>query len=129
MSAKQVDIDGRKFNVAQASAAEQKSLLSKIGAKISLVSAASGAEEIDSTLLFGALLSLPESEFDAVAEIVLYKTVENGKDKIVGVGDFQDQASSYYRLVAEAVVVNLADFFTYLDSVNAATREAVKKAS
>ncbi len=126
MNVKQVKIGKRSFNVAQASALDQKRLLSLIGAKVALNSAASGVESIDSRLLFGALLSMPESDFDEIAEIVLYKTVENGKESIIEVGDFQNEATSYYRLVAEAVIVNLQDFFTYLDGVNAETREAQK---
>lgn len=124
MNVKQVEIGKRKFNVAQAAAVDQKRLLSLIGAKIALNSAASGVEKIDQQMLFGALLSMPESSFDEIASIVLYKTVENGKDTIIEVGDFQNEATTYYRLVAAAVVVNLEDFFTYLDSVNAETRKA-----
>lgn len=123
MNIETVKIDGRQFNVAQAPALEQKKLLSLIGAKIAFNSAASQTETIDSQLLFGALLALPESEFDAIAAIVLYKTVENGKDAIVDIGDFQGKVHTYYQLVAHAVVVNLQDFFTYLDSVNAETRK------
>lgn len=128
MNVKQVEIGGKKYNVAQASAANQKKLLSMIGAKVALSSAASGTETIDSTLLFGAMLSIPESEFDAIADIVLYKAIENGKTAIVDIGDFQNEVTHYYQLVAEAVVVNLSDFFTYLDSVNAETKESAKKA-
>ncbi len=127
MNVKQVEIGGKKYNVGQASAANQKKLLSMIGAKVALSSAASETETIDSNLLFGAMLSISEPEFDAIADIVLHQTIENGKDSVVDIGDFQNEVTHYYQLVAEAVVVNLADFFTYLDSVNAETRKAAKK--
>lgn len=124
MNVKQVKVGKKQYNVTQAAAVDQKRLLSLIGAKIALNSGASGVETIDSRLLFGALLSMPEQQFDDVASIVLYKTVENGKDSIVDIGDFQNEAAAYYQLVAEAIIVNLKDFFTYLDSVNAETRKA-----
>lgn len=128
MNVKPVKIGKKSFNVAQAPAVEQKRLLSLIGAKIALNSAASGVEKIDSKLLFGALLALPEDQFDEIAGIVLYKTVANGTDQIVDIGDFQNEVSDYYRLVAEAIVVNLQDFFSYLDNANAETRKAAKSA-
>lgn len=128
MNVKPVKIGKKQFNVAQAPAVEQKRLLSLIGGKIALNSAAGGIVTIDSKLLFGALLSMPEDKFDEVADIVLYKTVMNGSDDLVNIGHFQNEASSYYQLVAEAIVVNLQDFFTYLDSVNAETRKANKVA-
>ena len=128
MNVKSVKIGKKQFNVAHAPAVEQKRLLSLIGAKIALNSAASGIETIDSILLFGSLLSMPEAQFDEIAGIVLYKTVANGKDELVDVGDFQNEVSAYYQLVAEAIVANLQDFFSYLDSVNAETRKANKSA-
>lgn len=126
MNVKQVSVGKRKFNVAQASAIDQKKLLSLVGAKIAFNSAASGVEEINAQMLFGALLSMNESDFDEIASLVLYKTVENAKEAVVGVEDFHNEMASYYQLVAEAVVVNLQDFFTYLDSANAETRKASK---
>ena len=128
MNVKTVNIGKKKFNVAQAPAVEQKRLLSLIGAKIAFNSASSSTKKIDSKLLFGALLSLPEAQFDEIAGIVLYKTVANGSEALVDVGDFQNEVSDYYQLVAEAIVANLQDFFTYLDSVNAETRKANKSA-
>lgn len=127
MSAKQVDVAGRKFNVVQAPANKQKTLLSLIGAGIAMRSVASGVEEIDTAMLFGALLSLKEDSFDEVAGIVLYQTVENGGDAVVDVGAFQGQITTYYLLVAEAIKVNLNDFFTYLDNANKETRKVAKK--
>lgn len=128
MNVKSVKIGKKQFNVTQAAAVDQKRLLSLIGAKIALNSAASGIEKIDSKLLFGSLLSMPEAQFDEIAGIVLYKTVANGGENLVDVGDFQNEVGAYYQLVAEAIVVNLQDFFSYLDSANAETRKASKSA-
>ena len=124
---KTVKIGKEQYNVTQAPANEQKKLLSLIGAKIALNSAVSGVEVINTDLLFGALLTLREDEFDVIAGIVLYKTVKNGSETIIDVGNFQNSVTNYYRLVAEAIEVNLGDFFTYLDSVNEKTRADQKK--
>jgi len=64
------------------------------------------------------LLSSPENVFDEIAEIVLYKTVIVGKDTIIDAGSFQGGMLHYFQLIAEAIKLNLDDFFTYLDSVN-----------
>ena len=125
---KTVKIGDEQYNVTQAPANEQKKLLSLIGAKIALNSAVSGVEVINTDLLFGALLTLREDEFDVIAGIVLYKTVKNGSETIIDVGNFQNSVTNYYRLVAEAIEVNLGDFFTYLDSVNKETKSDQKKA-
>jgi hypothetical protein len=118
----QVTIGSRKFNIAQAPAVEQKKLLSLIGSKVAVNSAMSQTVKIDKVFLFGSLISLPESKFDEISDIVLYKTYLNGTEKLVDVGDFQNSVTEYYQLVAAAVEVNLQDFFIYLDSVNAEAR-------
>ena len=125
---KSVKIAKAQYNVTQAPANEQKKLLSLIGAKIALNSAVAGVVKIDTDLLFGALLTLPEDDFDEIASIVLYQTVKKDGKAIVDIGDFQNSITDYYQLVAKAIEVNLKDFFTYLDSVNKKTRADQKKA-
>lgn len=124
---KPVKIGKDQYNVTQAPASEQKKLLSLIGAKIALNSAISGGDIIDSNLLFGALLSLPENELDEIAGIVLYQTIKKDGKVIVSVGDFQNSITDYYQLIVKAIEVNLSDFFTYLDNANKKTRESQKK--
>ena len=122
-----VKIGESNYNVAQAPADKQKKLLSMVGAKIALNSAMSKAK-IDTDLLLGALLTTPENDFDEIAGIVLYQTVKSNGDAVVDIADFQNNITEYYQLVAKAIEVNLADFFTYLDSVNKETLSAEKKA-
>jgi len=112
-----ITVGDTKYSVAQAPAISQKKLMLLIGAKIAFNSATS-KKGIDRDLLFGALLSSPESVFDEIAEIVLYKTVVVGKDTIIDAGSFQGGMLHYFQLIAEAIKLNLDDFFTYLDSVN-----------
>lgn len=110
------------YNVTQATAVKQKTLMTLIGAKITINSAMSGVEEINTQMLKGALLSLPEDTLDKVADIVLWKTVKSGDDKLVTLDNFQSGMNDYFTLLAEAVKLNLSDFFTWLDSVNAENR-------
>ena len=119
----QVEVNGVTYNVAQASAADQKKLLSLVGGRIAMNSAAGGAEEIDIPLLVGMLITEPEEQFDKIAGIVLYKTMINGSEKVVDIGDFQNRVIEYYQLVAAAVAENLQDFLSWLDCENAKTRE------
>ena len=122
-----VKIGDDQYNVTQAPADKQKKLLSLIGARISLVSATAQVKKIDSDLLLGSLLVLSEKDFDEIASIVLYQTVKKDGEAIVSVGDFQNNITEYYQLVAKAIEVNLSDFFTYLDSVNEKTKADQKK--
>lgn len=124
---KSVKIGKDQYNVTQAPADKQKKLLSLIGAKIALNSAVAGVEKIDSDLLLGALLTLPEDDFDEIANIVLYQTVKKDGKDVVDIADFQNRITDYYQLVAKAIEVNLNDFFFYLDNVNKKTRADQEK--
>lgn len=122
-----IAVSGVKYNVAQASAVEQKKLMLLIGAKIALHSASGDVEKIDAKMLMGAFLTLPENTFEEVSSTVLRKAFVAGEKTPVSVESFQGGMMSYFSLVAEAVCVNLNDFFTWLDSENAARRAEMKK--
>lgn len=121
---KQVTVGEITYNVGQAAAINQKKLLALVGARISFASAAAEVKTIDKEMLFGTLLALDEAVFDQVAGIVLYQAVKNGEDKVVDVADFQNAITDYFKLVVEALVVNLQDFFTFIDQVNAQAKKA-----
>ena len=123
MHVKQVDVSGIKYNVVEASAIQQKSLLMLVGGRLALNSASSGVEEISIPMVKGMLMTLPESEFDKIATIVMHKTVKDGGDKLISIDDFQNKINDYFTLIAESVKVNLQDFFTWLDTENAETRQ------
>lgn len=120
---KQVIVDGRTFNIGQASAREQRKLLTLIGAKISMSSATGGVEEIDVALLMGTLLGIDEETLGKVCDIVLFKTVENGQKEVVTIDYFQGKMNTFMKLVAEAIKVNLNDFFIWLDEQNSVVRK------
>lgn len=113
----QVKAGGRYYNVTRATAVNQKSLLLLVGTRVSMNSAMSGSE-INTAFLKGLLLALPEPDFDKVVSIVLFKTVEHGGDVPVTLDTFQHGMNEFLTLVAEAVKLNLSDFFGWLDSEN-----------
>ena len=117
-----VTVGGATYNVAQASAEQQKKLLLLTGGKIAMHSAAGKVEKIDDTVLFGSLITMPEHVFDEIATIVLHKTIKSGEKTNTSIIEFQGRQVEYFTLVAKAIAVNLNDFFTYLDSVNANAR-------
>ena len=117
-----ITIGDKTYNVAQASAVEQKKLMLLIGAKIAFNSAATDTVEIDDTMLFGMLMSLPESTFDEIAKMVLRQAVQAGETCAVDMKSFQGSMVEYFKLVAGAISFNLADYFIWLDSENAARR-------
>jgi hypothetical protein len=123
---KSVTVSGETYNIVQASAVQQKTLMTLVGARISLNSAASGADEISVPMLVGLLLSLSESDLDKISNIVLYKTVKHGGDNVVTIDDFQGKMNAYFALLAEAIKINLQDFFSWLDTENAKGREQMK---
>ena len=120
---KSVNVGGVTYNVAHASAVDQKTLMHHIGTITAMHSARGQVETIDSNMLIGVLLAIPEATFDAVAGIALCKTVKHGSSETVDISQFQGDMLNYHKLVAEAVKVNLSDFFTYLDDVNRSVRQ------
>jgi hypothetical protein len=117
-------INDKQFNVAQASAVDQKKLMLLLGGKIALHSAAGNVEQIDVPMLIGALITLPESTFDEVSGIVLRQAFIADTTEKVDLKTFQGGMMGYFQLVAEAIAFNLNDFFTWLDSGNAERRAA-----
>lgn len=121
-----VKINGDTYHVHQATAVNQKKLMTLVGALVALNSAAGGVEKIDASMLCGTLLRIGEEKVDEIADIVLWKTAKAGGTELVTVDNFQGAIHGYFMLLAKAVEVNLADFFIYLDSVNAEARAASK---
>lgn len=115
MTVRAIKINNVTYNVAQAPALQQKKLMLLVGALVAARSNTSG-HAIDTSLLMGALMVLPEVKFDEVAAIVLYKTVVSGDTMLLDVGVFQGKITDYFKLVAEAIAYNLDDFFTFLAS-------------
>lgn len=120
-------VGGVSYNIAQAPATKQMELLNMVGAAVLARYQQTGAQ-IDSNLLLGLLLVMPLEKFNSIASIVLYKTFQEDGKSAVTVGDFQNQPTNYYLLVAEGIKANLDDFFTYLTSSQSDESETETKA-
>ena len=116
MAIHSVEVGGTFYNVAEASAVNQKKLIATIGSRLAYNLGTDPDVQLDNNFLMGALLGSSEADFDKIASIVLYKTVKNGGDELVTIADFQGRITDYYMLVAEAVSCNLLDFLNWLSA-------------
>lgn len=126
MTVRAFTIGSATYNVAQASAVEQKSLMLLVGGVVAMRASTSGVEKIDTKLLFGVLMVMPEDKFDRIASIVLSKAFIAGGNISVDAGSFHGKMSEYFQLIAELIAYNLDDFFTYLDADRAVAQTANK---
>jgi len=113
----QIEVGGKTYNLAQASAVKQLTLTTLVGTRVLLNSMAiSGDRGIDYLFIKGMLVSLPEETLVKVSDIILTKCFEQGGDRKIGIEDFQGRMNDFLELLAKGVMVNLGDFFTWCDS-------------
>lgn len=124
---KKVIIRDRTFVVNHTDAQSQKKLLSLLGSRLALVINTAKVEEVSVSLLVGNLISLDESKLDLVAELVLRRTRVLNSDELIDVKLFQNHMTDYFKLIAEAVKLNMDDFFTFVLEDLAATRGQVNE--
>ena len=115
MSIESVTVNDTQYNIAQASAVDQKRLMHLLAARLTYNVGKDVDVQLDETFLMGALMGASEPDFDEIAKIVLYKTAVNGSGELVNIADFQGRVTEYYQLVAAAVKVNLSDFLCWLN--------------
>ncbi|ACG60370.1 hypothetical protein phiPLPE_48 [Iodobacter phage PhiPLPE] len=115
------------YNVARASAVNQRKLLLIVGAHIAYASAKS-KQVISIPMLKGALLSCSEENINEISNIVLWKAAKSGGSSSVTIDNFEDGMNVYFTLLAEAIAWNLGDFFSWLDSENGALSQTEPKA-
>ena len=125
----QVEVGSTKYNVTPASAMDQKKLMLLVGARVALNSATGQVGKIDENMLLGTLLSMPEDKFDQISNICLHKTMVHGGETLVTGENFGGAMMDYFLLISKAIKVNLDDFFTYLDKINAEARAVSKQES
>ncbi len=124
---KQVIIRDRTFVVNHTDAQSQKKLLSLLGSRLALVINTAKVEEVSVSLLVGNLISLDEAKLDQVAELALRRTRVLNSDELIDVKLFQNHMTDYFKLIAEAVKLNMDDFFTFVLEDLAATRGQVNE--
>lgn len=125
---KTIDAGGVKVNVAEATAENQFELYGMISARILHQCAATMTEDVNADLVKGILMSSEKGFTSDVAEIVLYKAFIANTETKVTLGDFQSKIDAYYSLIAEAVCLNLADFFISVKSQVSLMKENMQKA-
>ena len=125
---KSIDAGGIKVNVAEATAENQFELYGMISARILHQCAATMTEDVNADLVKGILMSSEKGFTSDVAEIVLYKAFIANTETKVSLGDFQGKIDAYYSLIAEAVCLNLADFFISVKSQVSLMKANMQKA-
>jgi len=115
------------YNVTRASAVQQRKLMMILGSHLAYVSAKSG-EMIGTAMLKGALLAVGEDNISQISDIVLWKTVKSGGDKLVTIDNFEDGMNVYFTLLAEGIQFNLGDFTSWLDKENAGPKQQNQEA-
>ena len=128
MQIEQVTVNGIKVNVPESSAEKQFDLYEAIASRILHQCAATLTEDVTPDLVKGVLMSSEKGFTSSIAELVLSQAVINGTDKIIELKDFQGKIDAYYSLVAEAVCLNLSDFFTCVKSQITSMKKAREQA-
>ena len=107
------------YNAVMASAVKQDELLSLLTGTImerGLAAMRMGGE-LGDRVLVPMFMSLPHDIKTRAAAILMHKVVLNGGSVPVTVESFTGQMVNYNTLLAQLLQWNLADFFTWLDSV------------
>jgi len=113
----QVTVNQTKYNIVEASAVKQLSLMSMVGSHLIFLSE-STKSELDMDAMTALLITIPESDMLAIADLVLHQTIKHGGSELVKIDDFQGHVQDYIALVGEGVRVNLQPFFTRLNDQN-----------
>ena len=125
MNIETVEVGGIKYNVAQASAVDQKKLLHMMAARLTYAVGKDTEVALDVNFIFGGLMAMSEADFDTVAKLVLYKAAVNGESQLVDIANFQGKITDFYMLVAEATICNLRDFLDWLHEARKPSVEPV----
>lgn len=115
---KQITISDTTFNVAMASAANQRTVMNVIGKYVmsKALQLAAVGQRVDADFIRGVLLSLPESDLVKIHDLFMDKIVLAGESQAIDIKFFQGKIFTYYGLMAEVICFNLADFFMWLDA-------------
>ncbi|MCE2029293.1 hypothetical protein [Sessilibacter corallicola] len=110
-----VTIKDKTFNIPQASAVQQAELIQVAGGRIAFSSSKSD-NAIDVNLIKGSLITIGTDNLMKIKSLVFDRIHLSGESEPVGIEFFQGQIDMFYTLLAEAIRVNLQDFFISLDN-------------
>ena len=108
------------YSVMEASAVDQRELLTIVGRIVAFHKANSEIESIDADLLVGSMMTMSNEIIAKIDDLVLGSVVDD-QDITVDVKTFQGRMSEYMQLLAHAIKINLDDFFDYLPSGKSAS--------
>lgn len=111
----QVVVNNTTYHIPQASAAKQFELVQLIGGRVA-ANMKFTDRPISIPLLKGCLVTIGMETLNKIKDIVMPSICESGKTEAITLDQFQGRIDTYYTLIAEAIRVNLQDFFTYLDN-------------
>ena len=114
---KSFTVDGQAFSAAQASAVRQDELLGVISLKLYTAFQVAAKTAISN---FGVkecafmLMAIPHEQKETIVEILKEKVFLQGTEIRVSAKDFQGRMVAWNTLLAELLLWNLSDFFSYL---------------
>lgn len=116
MQPKSFTIGSLSVNAAMASAIEQDEILSLISSEIiarATVAARNGIE-LGEQILVPMMMSMPSHAKQRISAILLGRVFVAGAERKVTPADFQGKMVEYNTLLAQLILWNFEDFFTWL---------------
>lgn len=116
MSTKSFTVGSMSVNAAMASAIAQDEVLSVISSEViqRAAVAARGGLEMGEKILVPMFMAMPSQAKHRVANVLLERAFVSGTERKVSVADFQGRMVEYNTLLAQILLWNFEDFFTWL---------------
>lgn len=116
MATKSFTVGSMSVNAAMASAIAQDEVLSVISSEIiqRAAVASRGGVEMGEKILVPMFMSMPSQAKQRVANVLLERAFVSGTERKVSVADFQGKMVEYNTLLAQILLWNFEDFFTWL---------------
>lgn len=136
----QVNQGGVTYNIAMASAVDQRSIMFKLGRsgltemvrQMALAEIGSSRADVVALAIVGKMIQvMPEEDFNFIADKLLARVYREGDRNQVTLDDFRGEMQAYVHLVVLALGVNFKDFSQLLTifqkSFGSSGQEAEKK--
>lgn len=136
----QVNQGGVTYNIAMASAVDQRSIMFKLGRsgltemvrQMALAEIGSSRADVVALAIVGKMIQvMPEEDFNYIADKLLARVYREGDRNQVTLDDFRGEMQAYVHLVVLALGVNFKDFSQLLTifqkSFGSSVQEAEKK--
>lgn len=131
---------GTTYNVAMASAVDQRSIMFKLGRsgltemvrQMALAEIGSSRADVVALAIVGKMIQvMPEEDFNFIADKLLARVYREGDKNQVTLDDFRGEMQAYVHLIVLALGVNFKDFSQLLTifqkSFGSSSQEAEKK--